>query len=891
MLASVSRTSRGPAGTELLTISRRLGLVALVALVSVATGCSPLDRTGDAVQPRPVADALAWALEHRLSASDGAAEDDFGTSVALSGDTTLIGNSSTVEPAGYVFTRAGSSWSEEQKLTAPDLATSAQFGASVAVFDDTALIGAPNDGDFSNSNHGTVHVFARSGSSWSEQQQLNAPGGAGGAAGGAGGESGEGEGTAQEVFGIAVALSGDTAVIGASGYEDSRGAAYVFERTGSTWSLEQRLTADDGAASDFFGCSVAVDGDTIIVGSRYDTVGSNASQGSAYIFERTGATWSQAQKLTADDGATGDSFGAALALSGDRALVGAYGHDSSSGSNQGSAYVFRRNGTTWSQEQTLVASDAAPSDNFGASVALAGDTALVGAPQDDVGTNTYQGSAYVFVHRGTTWSELQKLVAADGAVADHFGRAVAVSEDTALVGAAQDDVDSKVNEGSVYAFHLVGTDGATCSDNRDCASGQCSDDVCCDIDCTGACGACSVAAGADTDGVCKLFEAGFEGSPACTPQACNGVSSRCADCVNDAECPSGTYCAANGRCENQKAQGDACDLSVGADCVQADCRACSTGFCVDGVCCDSACNGACEACSATLTGGDAGSCEPIPGGLDPQAECSDDGAASCEQNGACDGKGACQRYAERDGCTPERCASDDDCTSGHCIDEICCDRECAEGEACRADLKSSGGDGVCGEASTATNGSACTDADGKTCTSHHCVDGVCCDSACDGSCEGCTAALKGGGDDGTCGPVAAGLNPAKSITDDTPDCGQNAACLVPPTCDGKRECGCESGARCVDDTTRETKLGTEDCAPYACSAGSCRTSCNDATQCAPGYRCTADNRCARAQGTTPADDSGCGCRAASGGRSPMGWLTVGWLVALSALGRRRAKGT
>src|SRR5262249_7114295 len=173
------------------------------------------------------------------------------------------------------------------------------------------------------------------------------------------------------------------------------------------------------------------------------------------------------------------------------------------------------------------------------------------------------------------------------------------------------------------------------------------------------------------------------------------------------------HCAADRTCQPRRAQGEACHDG-----------SCSSGFCVDGVCCDAACDGPCQACTAQLKGdGDDGHCGPIAAGTDPEDECADDGIATCQANGLCDGAGACQQYPSRTGCAPEPCTRGDQCTAGHCEDGICCDRACAPSERCLADLKLSGADGACGPARAAALGAPCKF--DVQCTSGHCADGVC----------------------------------------------------------------------------------------------------------------------------------------------------------------------
>ena len=228
----------------------------------------------------------------------------------------------------------------------------------------------------------------------------------------------------------------------------------MFTRSGTSWSQQAQLTAGDGAAGDYFGYSVALAGDTALVGAYADDVGATDDQGSAYVFTRSGTSWSQQAQLTAGDGAAGDCFGYSVALAGDTALVGAYVNDVGAAVDQGSAYVFTRSGATWSQQAQLTAGDGAAGDYFGYSVALAGDTALVGAYLNDVGANADQGSAYVFTRSGATWSQQAQLTAGDGAAADDFGHSVALAGDTALVGAVADDVGAAADQGSAYVFLL-----------------------------------------------------------------------------------------------------------------------------------------------------------------------------------------------------------------------------------------------------------------------------------------------------------------------------------------------------------------------------------------------------------------------------------------------------
>ncbi len=268
-------------------------------------------------------------------------------------------------------------------------------------------------------------------------------------------------GSAEDFFGASVAISGDTAVVGSYGEEvgsdDNQGSAYVFVRNGANWLVQAKLTVFDGDDDDNFGGSVAISGDTIIIGAVGDDLGVNIDQGSAYIFVRNDTTWSQQEKLVANDGAASDNFGKSVAISGETVVIGAHFDDFGSNfMNQGSAYIFVRNGAVWTQQTKLTANDGATDDYFGNSVAISSNNVIVGAAGDDIGGNTEQGSAYIFVRSGTTWTQQTKFVANDGAAGDYFGNGVDItltlSGTIAVVGAWRDDIGGNLNQGSAYVF-------------------------------------------------------------------------------------------------------------------------------------------------------------------------------------------------------------------------------------------------------------------------------------------------------------------------------------------------------------------------------------------------------------------------------------------------------
>jgi len=267
------------------------------------------------------------------------------------------------------------------------------------------------------------------------------------------------DGVAGDFFGNAVAISNNTAVVGASRQPNGnrRGAAYVFVRGGSSWSQQQQLLPMDGVNGDDFATSVAIDADTVVVGAPSKTIGTLTAKGAAYVFVRSGTTWTQQQQLIASDGALFDNFGTSVAVSGETIVVGAPNHAVGANTRQGAAYVFVRSGSTWTFQQKLTANDGLTSDQLGGAVTLTGNTAVIGAREDNFGANR-NGKAYVFLRSGTTWSQQQKLTASDGSALDAFGSAVAISHNTntIAVGAFEDDEAGVSGRGSVYVFERSG---------------------------------------------------------------------------------------------------------------------------------------------------------------------------------------------------------------------------------------------------------------------------------------------------------------------------------------------------------------------------------------------------------------------------------------------------
>jgi hypothetical protein len=492
----------------------------VAALAVIAAGCA--ESRGPSIEQRVA--PLVWGGERELVASDAAELDQFGCSVSLAadgaGNRILVGayGESAGRGAAYVFARSGDAWVEEQKLVASGGAEPGKFGSSVSLDGDRILVGAYGAASF----RGAAHVFVKSGDGWVEEQELVAK-----------------DGAAGENFGYAVSLAGDRALVGAHGGGAARGAAHVFVRSGGAWIEEQRLVVSDGAADDAFGWSVSLSGDRALVGAP----GNDGARGAAYVFVRSGGAWTEESKLVANDGAAFDNFGNAVSLAGERALVGAYWDDDF----RGAAYVFLKTGSSWTEEQKLVASDGAAS-RFGNAVSLAGDRALIGAFAYQDG----RGAVHVFSRDGA-WTEEQRLVASDGQ-AELFAWSVALAGDRALVGAIYKDqlrgaayvyslgVENS-DAGSADAHVDAGQDGGpieggtgpgsgSCIRGDECTSGHCEDGICCDRTCAASERCRSELKVSGDDGVCGPAKAAAPGAPCRFDVQC--TSGHCADsaCAN-----------------------------------------------------------------------------------------------------------------------------------------------------------------------------------------------------------------------------------------------------------------------------------------------------------------------------------------------------------------------
>lgn len=309
------------------------------------------------------------------------------------------------------------------------------FAFSVSISEDIAIAGAPFKG-----GKGAAYIAVFDKGNWREQVKLVAA-----------------DLAAENWFGFSVSISEGTAIIGAPlhslGDVKWTGAAYIFERQGKKeWKEQAKLVPEDAVEKAEFGHSVAISGDTAIVGAYLDPHDGKNKAGSAYIFVSERGEWEQQAKLTPDDADDGKNFGKSVAIHKHTVIVGAH-LDNHSGSKSGSAYIFARDGNNWTQQAKLTASDAAARDEFGISVGISGSTAIVGSPfDDDAGGKS--GSAYIFGNNGGVWTERAKLTAADAAAGDEFGKAVAIDANRAIIGARLHD-GRKPDSGAAYAFSRV----------------------------------------------------------------------------------------------------------------------------------------------------------------------------------------------------------------------------------------------------------------------------------------------------------------------------------------------------------------------------------------------------------------------------------------------------
>ena len=406
-----------------------------------------------ALVKKQVTDTFPTAETQKIVASDRGSGDKFGTSVFIDGNYIIVGTKDSTgnspKGAAYIYKRNSSTgvWGDEQKIEASDKQAGDNFGDCVSISGDYAIVGASRE-DTGGNSAGAAYIYKRNSSTgvWGDEQKIQAS-----------------DKQAGDRFGFRVSISGDYAIVG-SMYEDTgvsgAGAAYIYKRNTSTgqWGDEKKIQASDKELNDWFGMSVGISGDYVVIGAQYeDTNGSGA--GSAYIYKRNVSTgeWGDEQKIQSSDIQPGDLFGNNVSISGDYVIASAILEDTG-GSAAGAAYIYKRNASTgvWEQQAKIQASDKQTEDRFGRSLHINGDYAIVGAFKEDTGA-TDAGAAYIYKRTGSNWEQQSKIQASDAQSEDHFGYSVGISGRYAIVGAWQEDEDTSGGNtlnsaGSSYIF-------------------------------------------------------------------------------------------------------------------------------------------------------------------------------------------------------------------------------------------------------------------------------------------------------------------------------------------------------------------------------------------------------------------------------------------------------
>ncbi|HVU05519.1 MAG TPA: FG-GAP repeat protein, partial [Polyangiaceae bacterium] len=595
----------------------RLGRVGrvLVGLGGIAlSACTSGDPGHPGAEP-PVAVGtttapLIWTPGADLSAPSLRYYENFGASVAATETVVVVGAPAPpgwigTSGAAYVFTKNGS-WAFKQRLV-PSEGSFFAFGTSVAVSGDTIVVGAPADDTDVGNEGGSAFVFVASKGTWIEQQRVRPAD------------------IHPLMFGQSVAVEGDLAVVGQgmpNGYDPRY--ALIYRRAGSTWSEEKVPVNALGSP----GASVALSGGNILFGCP-DTAHGNSS---VHVLEPTGDSWID-EELPGF--ATSSTLGTAVALSGNTALVG-------DGAGNAAVYVRAKTGDSgtlaWSRSATLVGRI----DNYSpyATVALFGETMAIvsGGRPFPYGQPLYE-QGKVFTLSGGQWAESQTLDRIQPVVGVEPA-ALAVNSDSIFMGWGR----------AVTEWRRADENGKPCSDPATCASGYCTDGVCCNGPCDESCDVCSASRGAIEDGTCTLAHGG--GDPVCTAGACDGVHTAC-PCSTDTDCPEEDFCGATsgafgGTCKRRLVSGTPCAFRSGEGCRESGCRICASPpvACLDGFCCDRPCEGPCETCDLASS---PGKCTPVPG-----CTVSDSGLTPSDGGGGGPDAGLRDAAARSDATAPSR---------------------------------------------------------------------------------------------------------------------------------------------------------------------------------------------------------------------------------------------
>ncbi len=407
--------------------------IALVGAIVMATSCL----TAAAAPPQTTEVA-------RLSF--GADSDQFGTSVSMQGGRILVGalqGDGVVANAGaaFVYERSGQTWNKVATLVASDGSEFVDFGMSVSLDQTRAAVGAEDASRSGLQFAGSAYVYDSTGGVWGQSARLTAQ-----------------DAAPSDSFGSAISLLGGRVVVGArrddySGATDA-GSAYVFDRNVSgSWNQTAKLTPADPQTDAMFGSSTAISTDRVVVGAPFFSTLNDFRLGATYVFDRQGGSWSQTIRLTPSDPAEEDRFGASVAIAGDRMLVGAPTASPASAQFAGAVYVFERLNGIWTETAKLTEPVPRPGDNFGFSVAIEGNRAIIGSPGLTVAAGS-KGGAFVFDLVNGSWSNTAMLVASDATSNDAFGEAVSLFGNDVVVGARLADSPAGDNAGAAYVYSI-----------------------------------------------------------------------------------------------------------------------------------------------------------------------------------------------------------------------------------------------------------------------------------------------------------------------------------------------------------------------------------------------------------------------------------------------------
>jgi len=631
------------------------------------------------------------------------------------------------------------------------------------------------------------------------------------------------DGAAGDSLGLSVAISGDVAVVGAYLDDDNgtdSGSAYVFRwnpGVPGSWAQEQKLMPLDGAHGDQFGISVSVSDDVVVVGANRDD-----DNGSAYIFRWNGTVWNQEQRLLASNGAPLDDFGKSVTVFGNVTVVGA-SEDDDNGTRSGSAFIFQWNGNSWVQHQKLLPTDGAAADGFGVSVSIFGDVVAVGAPFDDDNGNG-AGSAYFYRWNGSTWQQGEKLLASDGAPVDYFGSSLSVSSEGAVVGAFLDSNKNGLRAGSAYVFNILRCDpgyyGPMCLECPWGANNPCNGQAECD-DGVGGSGACIC----EDDGV------------VCTADTFDYSDGTCVSIPDDERCADGIGCNGHELCDTQLGCGPGvptnCDdglfcngMEACAECPEVDSCCFPSGVCIPEVLRSKCIQfGGTPGCSEyiCLQGN-----SPCDDGIACTVDCDEanDACTStpdhsfCDDGEFCNGRETCSTQL---GCVPGApptcddglfCTGVDTCDASSPITPYCCFQP-----------------GLCFQNHPTSD---CIDKGGTPCTTGDfpCGDGVGCTiDTCDEDSDACV------------------------FTPNHPACDNGLFCDGAEVCDPAAGCipglvaDCDDGIMCTIDVCNE--------ANDSCTSTADDSACDDGLYCNDVETCNPFSGC---EPGTPVDcDDGIGC--------------------------------